>query len=162
MSALPKPGRTGKRWGGRLSDRAVPGPTCCRVALSSVAAKGRMERLRDLLAPPQTPPGKHFDPQNIPSKRNVAPRMRRGITPQSPLVTAPLSGEPAAIRKKPPLKGEVRLSKNPGELERAAALSNFQSCPAACTVGTGRFLRRKISFSRAKIVSLQFLRPEIS
>ena len=30
--------------------------------------------------------------------------------------------------------------KTPGELERAAALSNFQSCPAACTVGTGRFL----------------------
>ena len=34
----------------------------------------------------------------------------------------------------------LRLSKNPGELERAAALSNFQSRPAACTVGTGRFL----------------------
>ena len=54
----------------------------------------------------------------------------------------------------------LRLSKNPGELERAAALSNFQSCPAACTVGTGRFLRRKISFSRAKIVSLQAPRPK--
>ena len=52
--------------------------------------------------------------------------------------------------------------KTPGELERVATLSNFQSRPAACTVGTGRFLRRKISFSRAKIVSLQFLRPEIS
>ena len=35
-------------------------------------------------------------------------------------------------------------------------------CPAACTAGAGRFLRRKIPFSRAKIVSLQFLRPEIS
>ena len=54
----------------------------------------------------------------------------------------------------------LRLSKNPGELERAAARSNFQSCPAACTVGTGRFLRRKISFSRAKIVSLQAPRPK--
>ena len=54
----------------------------------------------------------------------------------------------------------LRLSKNSGELERAAALSNFQSCPAACTVGTGRFLRRKISFSRAKIVSLQAPRPK--
>ena len=53
-----------------------------------------------------------------------------------------------------------RLSKNLRELERAAALSNFQSCPAACTVGTGRFLRRKISFSREKIVSLQAPRPK--
>ena len=50
--------------------------------------------------------------------------------------------------------------KTPGELERAAALSNFQSCPAACTVGTGRFLRRKIPFSREKIVSLQSSRPK--
>ena len=50
----------------------------------------------------------------------------------------------------------------PGELERVAPLSNIQSRPAACTVGTGRFLRRKISFSREKIVSLQFLLPEIS
>ena len=55
----------------------------------------------------------------------------------------------------------IRLSKNSGELERAAALSNFQSCPAACTVGTGRFLCRKIPFSREKSVFLQFLRPEI-
>ena len=55
----------------------------------------------------------------------------------------------------------LRLSKKLRELERATARSNFQSCPAACTVGTGRFLRRKIPFSRAKIVSLQFLRPEI-
>ena len=62
----------------------------------------------------------------------------------------------------PRLKGEVGLSKNSGELERAAALSNFQSRPAACTVGAGRFLLWKIPFSRAKIVSLQFLRPEIS
>ena len=37
----------------------------------------------------------------------------------------------------------------------------FQSSPAACTAGTGRFLRRKIPFSRAKIVSLQFPRPKI-
>ena len=56
--------------------------------------------------------------------------------------------------------GRGRLSKNPGELERVATLSNFQSRPAACTVGTGRFLRRKISFSRAKIVSLQAPRPK--
>ena len=37
----------------------------------------------------------------------------------------------------------------------------LQSSPAACTAGTGRFLRRKIPFSRAKIVSLQFPRPKI-
>ena len=37
----------------------------------------------------------------------------------------------------------------------------FQSSPAACTAGTGRFLRRKILFSKAKIASLQFPRPEI-
>ena len=53
-----------------------------------------------------------------------------------------------------------RKAENPGELERAAALSNFQSCPAACTVGTGRFLRRKIPFSREKNASLQAPRPK--
>ena len=37
----------------------------------------------------------------------------------------------------------------------------LQSSPAACTAGTGRFLRRKIPFSRAKIASLQFPRPKI-
>ncbi len=37
----------------------------------------------------------------------------------------------------------------------------LQSSPAACTAGAGRFLRRKIPFSRAKIASLQFPRPEI-
>ena len=37
----------------------------------------------------------------------------------------------------------------------------LKSSPAACTAGTGRFLRRKIPFSRAKIASLQFPRPEI-
>ena len=37
----------------------------------------------------------------------------------------------------------------------------LQSSPAACTAGTGQFLRRKIPFSRAKIVSLQFPRPKI-
>ena len=64
-------------------------------------------------------------------------------------------------------EGAVRLNsprfacQKTRELERAEALSNLQSCPAACTVGAGRFLRRKIPFSRAKIVSLQFLRPEI-
>ena len=36
-----------------------------------------------------------------------------------------------------------------------------QSSPAACTAGTGQFLRRKIPFSRAKIASLQFPRPKI-
>ena len=59
------------------------------------------------------------------------------------------------------LPRRISLSKNPRELERVETLSSFQSCPAACTVGAGRFLRRKISFSRAKIVSLQFLRPKI-
>ena len=54
----------------------------------------------------------------------------------------------------------VRLSKNPGELERAKALSNFQSSPAACTVGAGLFYRREIPFPGEKIASLQVLRPE--
>ena len=54
----------------------------------------------------------------------------------------------------------LRLSKNPGELERAAALSNFQSSPAACTVGSGLFYRREIPFPGEKIASLQVLRPE--
>ena len=54
----------------------------------------------------------------------------------------------------------LRLSKNPGELERAAALSNFQSSPAACTVGAGLFYRREIPFPGEKIATLQILRPE--
>ena len=55
---------------------------------------------------------------------------------------------------------DVRLSKNPGELERAKALSNFQSSPAACTVGAGLFYRREIPFPGEKIATLQILRPE--
>ena len=51
-----------------------------------------------------------------------------------------------------------RLPKNQREEQSPFAL---QSSPAACTAGAGRFLRRKIPFSRAKIVSLQFPRPEI-
>ena len=54
-----------------------------------------------------------------------------------------------------------RLSKNPWRAREGQSPLEFQSCPAACTVGTGGFLRRKIPFPRAKIVSLQFLRPEI-
>ena len=63
----------------------------------------------------------------------------------------------AENKRTPASGGGSQTVKAPGELERVATLSNFQSRPAACTVGTGRFLRRKISFSRAKIVSLQFL-----
>ena len=51
-----------------------------------------------------------------------------------------------------------RLPKNQREEQSPFAL---QSSPAACTAGAGRFLRRKIPFSRAKIVSLQFPRPKI-
>ena len=57
--------------------------------------------------------------------------------------------------------GQFRLSKNPWRAREGQSPLEFQSCPAACTVGTGGFLRRKIPFSRAKIGSLQFLRPEI-
>ncbi|MCI5661096.1 MAG: hypothetical protein MR371_02485, partial [Clostridia bacterium] len=53
-----------------------------------------------------------------------------------------------------------RLSKNSGEFERAAALSNFQSSPAACTVGAGLFYRMEIPFPGEKIATLQILRPE--
>ena len=72
-------------------------------------------------------------------------------------------GQPEKNTKADPRSLSPRVSdcrKTPGELERAAALSNFQSRPAACTVGTGRFLRRKIPFSREKIVSLQSPRPK--
>ena len=62
----------------------------------------------------------------------------------------------AALRK----AVRLRLSKNPGELERAEALSNFQSSPAACTVGAGLFYRREIPFPGEKIATLQILRPE--
>ena len=60
------------------------------------------------------------------------------------------------------LRAPNRLSKNPGELERAKALSNFQSSPAACTVGAGLFYRREIPFPGEKIATLQVLRPGIS
>ena len=52
------------------------------------------------------------------------------------------------------------MIKPKGELERAAALSNFQSSPAACTVGAGLFYRREIPFPGEKIATLQILRPE--
>ena len=55
----------------------------------------------------------------------------------------------------------LRLSKKPRSAREGQNPLEFPSCPAACTVGTGGFLRRKIPFSSAKIVSLQFLRPEI-
>ena len=100
----------------------------------------------------------------------------RGSKWPSALPTAPPDPHPArcafrettvspllccVYRKRPlPLGATSDCRKPPGELERAAALSNFQSRPAACTVGTGRFLRRKIPFSRAKIVSLQAPRPK--
>ena len=58
------------------------------------------------------------------------------------------------------MNGRFRLSKNLGELERAEALSNFQSSPAACTVGAGLFYRREIPFPGEKIATLQILRPE--
>jgi len=80
-------------------------------------------------------------------------------------------------RKKRPLHLHGRelafnLSKNrESQPERVEALSSFQSRPAACTVGAGRFLRQrrraqcweneKWNFPGAKIVSLQFLRPKI-
>ena len=54
-----------------------------------------------------------------------------------------------------------RLSKNPGERREGGSPFAVQSYPAACTAGTERFLRWKISFSRAKIVSLQFPRSKI-
>ncbi len=58
------------------------------------------------------------------------------------------------------LRTGFRLSKNLGELERAEALSNKKSSPAACTVGAGLFYRREIPFPGEKIATLQILRPE--
>ena len=49
-----------------------------------------------------------------------------------------------------------------GEFERVKTLSNFQSYPAACTPGAGRFYRREIPFPGEKIATLQVLRPGIS
>ena len=87
-------------------------------------------------------------------------RLIRGVAFLFPLRFRGSECFPGELERCLSQKGSLRLSKNPGELERAAALSNFQSCPAACTVGTGRFLLWKISFSRAKIVSLQAPRPK--
>ena len=43
-----------------------------------------------------------------------------------------------------------RLSKNPWRAREGQSPLEFQSCPAACTVGTGGFLRRKIPFFQSK------------
>ncbi len=72
-----------------------------------------------------------------------------------------MRGRPFLMEKAPLIVRGFRLSKNPGELERAAALSNFQSSPAACTVGAGLFYRREIPFPGEKIATLQILRPGI-
>ena len=50
------------------------------------------------------------------------------------------------------------LSKTPGELERAAALSIY-IVPGGVYGGCGRILRREIPFTIAKILSLRFSRP---
>ena len=109
-------------------------------------------------APPQTPPGKHSDPRSVCAVRIAFPRIRRG----SGGVESHFSPESRTSPKRQKRRAKRLFSdcRPPGELERVATLSNFQSRPAACTVGTGRYLRRKISFSREKIVSLQAPRPK--
>ena len=77
-------------------------------------------------------------------------------TPQSPSVTAPLSGKPIRRAYASPERGRSDCRKTPGELERVATLSKFQSRPAACTVGTGRFLRRKSHFPEQKSFPCSF------
>lgn len=54
-----------------------------------------------------------------------------------------------------------RLSKKPWSAREGRSPLEQQSRPAACTAGAGGCLRRKIPFSRANILTLQFLRPEI-
>ena len=114
---------------------AGPTPTCCRRTAHEIS-RHRFKRL--ISSNPRASP------------RIIGRRCRHFSEPLRPR------------RGHLPFQGRPDCRKTPGELERVATLSNFQSRPAACTVGTGRFLRRKIPFSRAKIVSLQFLRPEIS
>ena len=66
---------------------------------------------------------------------------------------------------KPPgtiVPGGFSLSKTQRRAREGRSPLEFKSSPAACTSGAGRFLRRKIPFSRAKIVTLQILRPGIS
>ena len=68
--------------------------------------------------------------------------------------------ERLAARNQSAGENAVRLSKNPGRAREGRSPLEYQSTLAACTAGSGGFLRRKNLFSRAKIVSLQFLRPE--
>lgn len=51
-----------------------------------------------------------------------------------------------------------RLSKKPWSAREGRSPLEQQSRPAACTAGAGGCLRRKIPFSRANILTLQFLR----
>ena len=55
----------------------------------------------------------------------------------------------------------LRLSKKPSESSRGPKPSRIPIVPGGVYAGGGRFLRREIPFPRAKIDSLQFLRPEI-
>ena len=84
--------------------------------------------------------------------RATIPAMANSTLPAS---LKPIKG---AAKEQQKFFRSPRLPKNQREGQSPFAL---QSSPAACTAGTGRFLRRKISFSRAKIASLQFPRPEI-
>ena len=75
-----------------------------------------------------------------------------------------LSRPPACLQGKkggdPPIRGSPQTVEKPGRARENRSPLEFQSTPAACTAGSGRLLRRNIPFSGAKIVSLQFLRPE--
>ena len=61
----------------------------------------------------------------------------------------------------PALPRQVRLSKNPKESARGRKPFRTSIVPGGVYAGGGRFFRRKISFSRGKIGSLQSPRPEI-
>ena len=110
------------------------------------------------------PPERRGDPgerANVSEGNGYAPRAasapQAGDAPSSAVILRRLSTD----EKHALLRACFRLSKNPRRAREGRSPLEFKSCPAACTAGTGRFLRRKIPFSRAKIVSLQFLRPEI-
>ena len=74
--------------------------------------------------------------------------------PKKPLQTARFAIMPTGL-------AGGRPSKNRRRVREGRSLFTLSSSSAACTAGTGRFLRRKILFTGNKNASLQFPRPEI-
>ena len=129
------------------------------VAVPTVAAAGkRGMRLR----PYNTRHGLLRQPDPLPQAQAPVRGERLSHAPAAGIISGPASRALCKIcsrRRVCFFAAALRLSKNQREGQSPFAL---QSVPGGVYGGGGGdFLRRKIPFSRAKIASLQFPRPEI-